>query len=410
MTALCKKTKASSLPTVLVISVLIMIIILMALEFWNINSFYYIRYHFEKQQKMHLSSTLSILCNDSLLSKKISTDKKYQLYDEDECSLVYLDVYPWGLYECINMYNYDKSIHTAHLIGKSQDNYRSPAIWVCDRDHSISLSGEAEIFGELFLPKNGINYMNSIFDSFRGDLISATNIHTSDKDFPPIDSTYLQLMRDLRNISVPISQLPSRYHSFSNDIIYASITENDKIYAKGRVVLYGNNVRISSSCKISDIILVARHVTIESGFSGALQILASDTVEIENNVYLHYPSGVYIHGDRDKAYLHIGSNSSIEGYAYIEGNVEGGNGFVVDIHYRQEKGSKLSGLLFVDGIAHLEGTVIGAAYLKECYYLSGENMYSGLLYNAKIMRSESIAFPFLFKNSEFNKKCIKKIE
>ncbi|MCM1722619.1 hypothetical protein [Bacteroides ovatus] len=405
-----RKLKASSLPTVLVISILLMILILMAFDFWNINSFYYIRYHSDKQQRMHLSSVLSIFCNDSLLSEQMKIDKKYQLYEEDEHSVVYMDVCPWGLYECINMYNFDKSLHAAYLIGKSQDIYRSPSLWVCDRDHSISLSGETEISGEIFLPKSGINYMNTNFDSFRGNIIPTTKIHTSNKDLPPIDSTYLKFMRELRNLPIPRSQIPPEYHSFSNDIIYASVNDNEDISAKGKIILYGDKVRISSSSKISDIILIARYVTIESGFSGALQIMASDTVEIEEGVYLHYPSGVYIHGDRNKAFLHIAPDSNIEGYAIIEGNIEGGNGFVVDIHYRQEKGSLFSGLLFVDGITHLEGAVSGAAYLKECYYLSGENMYSGLIYNAKITRSKNIAFPLLFKENKFNKKNIKKIE
>lgn len=382
----------------------------MAFDFWNINSFYYIRYHSDKQQRMHLSSVLSIFCNDSLLSEQMKIDKKYQLYEEDEHSVVYMDVCPWGLYECINMYNFDKSLHAAYLIGKSQDIYRSPSLWVCDRDHSISLSGETEISGEIFLPKSGINYMNTNFDSFRGNIIPTTKIHTSNKDLPPIDSTYLKFMRELRNLPIPRSQIPPEYHSFSNDIIYASVNDNEDISAKGKIILYGDKVRISSSSKISDIILIARYVTIESGFSGALQIMASDTVEIEEGVYLHYPSGVYIHGDRNKAFLHIAPDSNIEGYAIIEGNIEGGNGFVVDIHYRQEKGSLFSGLLFVDGITHLEGAVSGAAYLKECYYLSGENMYSGLIYNAKITRSKNIAFPLLFKENKFNKKNIKKIE
>lgn len=402
--------KASSLPIILVISVLIMILILMAFEFWNINSFYYIRYHSAKQQKMHLSSALSIFCNDSLLSEQMKINKKYQLYEEDEFSTVYIDVYPWGLYECINMNNLDKSLHAAYLIGKSQDIYRSPALWICDRNHSISLSGETEISGEIFLPKSGINYMNTNFDSFRGKIIPTTKIHTSNKDLPPIDSTYLQLMRDLRDRPMPRSHIPPKYHSFSNDIIYASVNDNEDIFAKGRIILYGDKVRISSSSKISDIILIARHVTIESGFSGALQIMASDTVEIEKDVYLHYPSGVYIHGDRNRAFLHINTNSNIEGYAIIEGNVEGENGFVVDIHYRQEQGSQLTGLLFVDGIAHLEGSVSGATYLKECYYLSGENMYSGLIYSVKITRNENISFPFLLQERKFNKKSIKKIE
>lgn len=407
-----KRFKASSLPIVLVISVLIMILILMAFEFWNINSFYYIRYHSVKQQKMHLSSVLSAFCNDSILSEQMKEEKKFQLYEDDTHSIVSIDSYLWGLYECVRMHNFDNSIHAVHLIGKAQDMRSSPAIWICERDHSISLSGNAEISGKFFAPKNGLTYINLNFDSFRGQIIPSTNIRVSSKNLPTVDSTYLQSTRDLKKLPVSESdQIPEYYHSFLNAPIYASIKNADEIlYAKGRLVLYGDKVRIKSSCKISDIILIARYVTIESGFSGSLQIMATDTVEIGKGTYLHYPSGVYIHGDKNKAYLHINQDSQIEGYAIIEGNVEGGNGFIVDIHYRQEKGSQLSGLLFVDGIAHLEGTVLGAAYLKECYYLSGENMYSGLIYNAKIMRSDNLAFPFLFKDSRYDRKRMKKIE
>lgn len=74
-----KRLNASSLPIVLVISVLVMILILIAFEFWNINSFYYIRYHSVKQQKMHLSSALSIFCNDSILSEQIKNEKKISI-------------------------------------------------------------------------------------------------------------------------------------------------------------------------------------------------------------------------------------------------------------------------------------------------------------------------------------------
>lgn len=338
--------------------------------------------------------------------------KKYQLYEDDDHSIVYLDSYSWGMYECVKTHNFDKSLHAAHFIGKSQDTYHSPAIWVCDRNHAISFSGETEISGDLYLPKNGLSYINLNFDSFRGGIVPSTSLYTSNKDFPLVDSTYLQIMRAL--IDPPahmLNEIPFHYHSFLNDPLYASVMDvEEDFYAKGRVIFYGDKVRIHSSSKISDIILIARCVTIESGFSGSLQIMASDTVEINEGVSLHHPSGVYIYGDRDKAYLHISSGSHLKGYAIVEGNAEGGNGFVVDIHYRQDKGSQLTGLLFVDGIAHLEGTVLGAAYVKECFYLSGENMYSGLIYNGIIRRSNNLAFPFLFKDSEFNRKIVKKLE
>ena len=384
----------------------------MAFEFWNINSFYYIRYHSVKQQKMHLSSVLSIFCNDSILSEQMNKEKKFQLYDEDSHSIVNIDSYSWGMYKCVILHNFDSTAHVVYFVGKAQDMGRSPAIWICDRDHPISLSGNAEISGKFFAPPKGLSYINLNFDSFRGQIIPSMNIYVSNKDLPAIDSTHIQSMRSLKNLHASISdQIPEHYHSFLNDPIYASLKNTNKnLYAKGRLVVYGDKVRITSSSKISDIILVARYVTIESGFSGSLQIMATDTVLIEKGAYLHYPSGVYIHGDKNKAYLHVGTDSKMEGYAIIEGNVEGMNGFVANIHYRQEKESQLTGLLFVDGIAHVEGTVMGAAYLKECYYLSGENMYSGLIYNAKIVRNDNIAFPFFFEDSGFNRKKVKKIE
>ena len=389
-----------------------MIIVLIAFEFWNMDSFYYLRYHSEKQQKMHLSSALSIFCNDSVLAEQMRTEKKYQLYPEDEHSLVFLQPSLWGLYECVGISNFDHSIDAVYLVGKSQDTYNSPALWVCERDHPISLSGEAKISGELFLPKSGLSYINLNFDTFRGEIIPSTVIHTSDKDLPRVDSVYLQSLRTLKNPPASLSnEVPSRYHSFLNEPVYASVTgTSDELYAKGKIILYGDKVHLDATSKISDIILVARYVTIESGFSGALQIMASDTIEIEKGAYLHYPSGIYMHGNKDKAYLHVGLGSRIEGYIVVEGNVEGGDGFVVDVHYRQDKDSQLTGLLYVDGIAHLEGTIRGAAYLKECYYLSGENMYSGLIYGGKIIRSDALAFPFLFKESGYNRKSVKKIE
>lgn len=384
----------------------------MAFQFWNINSFYFLRYHSIKQQKMHLSSALSIFCNDSLFPDQIKIEEKYQLYEEDEHSVVYLDYYPWGLYECVSASTFDHSMRTIHLVGKSQDTYYSPALWVCDRDHSISLSGTAQISGKIFLPKNGINYTQLNFDSYRGQIISSDFIHTSNKELPPIDSTYIKLMEGLKTPPLSLSdKIPTHYHSFSNDPIYALVPENDEdLYAKGRLILYGDKVRISSSWKMSDILLVARHVTVESGFSGALQIIASDTVVIEKGAYLHSPSGVYLHGNSDKTYLHVCADSRLEGYAVVEGDVDGSEGFIVDIHYRQDRGSILSGLLYVNGIAHLEGIISGAAYLKECYYLSGENMYSGLIYDGKIIRGDNLAFPIFFKKSKFNRKIIKKIE
>lgn len=407
-----KYLTASALPTVLVISILILIVIAMGFQYWNINSFYYLRYHAMKQQKMHLSSALILFCSDSTFSTQIKEQKQYQIYEDDKQSVVHLDYFPWGLYECINTSNFDESIRTTHFIGKSQDTYQSPALWVCEGDHAISLSGESELLGNLFLPKSGINYISLDFASYVGKIIPYTSIRTSDKELPQIDSTYIKLMDNLRKRPALLSEeIPSHYYSFFNEPIYRALPNTDEaLYAKGRLVLYGDRVRVPASWKISDVLLVGKHVTIEEGFSGAMQIIATDTVIIEKGAYLHQPSGVYLRGNENKTYLHLCEGSHLEGYALVEGDEEGREGFVVDIHYRQDEGARLTGLLYVNGIAHVEGEIVGAAYMKECYYLSGEHMYTGLIYNARITRSNNLAFPVLFKNSVYRRQKMKKIE
>lgn len=407
-----QKFKASSLPAVIVISVLVLILILISFQLWNMNAFYYARYHFIKQQKFNLSSAITLYCNDSLFDNRLDNEGKFQLYNEDPHSVVYLNHHYWGAYECVNAQIFDQSISSVRFLGKVQDTFRSLALWLCDRDISLSLSGEAELSGRLFLPKNGVLYTSLHSDDYRGKIIPATYIHESEEKLPPVDSTFVKRMAIYMKLPSSFSDtIPSHYYSFLNDPICAYISDrNEGLYAKGKLILYGDKIVIPSSCQLSDILLVARHVTIESGFSGSIQILATDTVLIEKGVYLHYPSGVYLNGNDNKTYLHILQDAHVEGYAIVNGNAEGGNGFLVDIHYRQEKGSQLLGLLYVDGIAHLEGSISGSAYLKHCYYLSGESMYSGLIYNGKIRRNNNVAFPFLFKESGYKRKEIKRVD
>lgn len=122
----------------------------------------------------------------------MSEEEKYQLYEEDEHSVVYLESFSWGLYDCVNLSNFDRSIKASYLLGKYKDNYRTPALWLCEREHAISLSGDASIKGKAFLPKNGINYLQLNFDNFRGELLPSSSIRTSNKELPLIDSVYIK--------------------------------------------------------------------------------------------------------------------------------------------------------------------------------------------------------------------------
>ncbi|MDR0938385.1 MAG: hypothetical protein LBN29_03370 [Mediterranea sp.] len=395
-----KKVSASALPTVLVISVLLLVIVLMAFELWNANTFYYIRYHARKQQEMHLTSALTLYRNDSLLAGRLLEGNAYQLYEDDPRSAVILREQPWGLYERVDAANADSTAAASWLVGKARDIPTRPALWICDREHSLTLAGEAGVDGEAYLPKSGLNYGMFHQRPYSGEPLATARIRTAGKELPAIDSAAVRRMDAL------LSASPREGEPIS------ALSDEGDAPSRRQTSLYGDKVKIPGSWKLTDVLLIARHVTVEAGFSGSMQIVASDTVIIEEGATLRYPSGVYLHGrgGKNKTHLHLCADARLEGYAIVFGDADGSDGFAVDIHYRQEKGSRLSGLLYVDGTAHVEGAVSGAAYLKECYFLTDEEMYAGLLFNARFERSDDRAFPLLFRNGGYQRRVAKRLE
>ncbi len=406
-----RKIQASILPTVMIISVLICLFILFVFTLFDLNALFYSNYHTVRQQKEHLNSAFVLYVNDSLLLERLAeNNNEYQLYEDQPSSSVCFDIKAWGLYElvCINTIN--KKYHSIRLLGKEQDCDKEVALWVCNRDMPLSLGGNTEIDGAVFAPMNGINNIQLGGNLFSGKQIEDCNISISGKDLPDVDSSYIRRIDSLSKWK-EISPLPlkiEQYYSFEKEtssFLLPKTTEG--LILRGNLILYADEVTISSESQLSDVILVARKVIVEDGFIGSLQILASDTVIVKNNVKLRYPSGIYLRGNVGKTYLNIGQQSCLEGYAIVFGSIERGAKLTVDSNYRQESSAILRGLLYVDGIADMNGTFYGAVYVKECYYLPENGIYAGTLYNVKIKRDQRISYPFFFKKSAYERREIK---
>lgn len=100
-------------------------------------------------------------------------------------------------------------------------------------------------------------------------------------------------------------------------------------------------------------------------------------------------------------------NSTLDGYAVIFGTTENNTESYIERNFQQDPTATFNGLLYVDGVAQLEGKNYGGIYLKECYYISSAEMHSTTICNAKIYRNNQIGFPFFFKQSEYKRKEMK---
>jgi hypothetical protein len=140
-----------------------------------------------------------------------------------------------------------------------------------------------------------------------------------------------------------------------------------------------------------------------------LQIIARDTVIIEEGAELRYPSGVYLKGDREKVHLSIGAHSRLEGYAVVvtKSDDTALSGLNIPCNYRQDESAGFRGLLYVDGTADIRGTLSGGIYLTEGYYLPPGGIYAGTVYNARIGRDSIIAYPLLLRDNKEKRREIK---
>ena len=398
-----KHFSAHILPTVLVVSIIILILVVLTFSLLDLNSLHYSHYHFSKQQKYHLDSAIELYCHDSLLLSSLEPDSSCQLYPDDHFSKVYYGMSQWGLYECLDVANYNKKISKKKLFGKHIENKFKASFWINNRNRALSISGQTKLEGKLYVPGGGINYINVNSSYYSGDLIPDSIIRVSENELPKLDSLNMMYIENLINQTShkafeTLRKEDQLSNSFDNNARYLLAKDDlENIHLSGKLILVGNELTIFPSANIKDIILICSKVTIKEGFWGSLQIFARDSAIIENDVFLSFPSGIYIHGDSCQSYLRMGNHSSIDGYAIIMNKIENDE---LHSNFKMDANAMIRGLLYVDGSAEINGCVKGATYINDCFYKPNEEyFYAATLYDAKICRDDYFPYPLFFEGS-----------
>lgn len=402
--------KATTLPVVMVISVLILLVVLFVYSLWDMNFLYYASYRYKRQQQENLNSATVLYNNDSTFLRDYNREKTFRLYETDSTSTVHFLIRQWGFYECLHVSSHDRNFSSIRLIGKRQEcNYRA-SFWLCDRNRALSLSGETKIRGKIFIPLNGINYTEIDGEYYKGEELPYSLLGIAEAQLPLIDSASLvfpKSLKEYRGLSVELPEATDSYYSFRDSAHYFNVTEDrDNIILQGNAVLFADELKIPASSKISEAIIIARKVTIEEGFAGSMQIFCSDSVLIEENVTLQYPSGIYVDAGIDYPFVSLSDRSEINGYVIILGKRKDEE--LLFPCYSQSPEALLRGLLYVDGTTNIQGELSGAVYLKDCFFTANRNVYAGTLYNTRISRNDNIAYP-VFLSGEYTRKEIKSI-
>ncbi|MDR1755734.1 MAG: hypothetical protein LBR65_02080 [Culturomica sp.] len=405
-----KETKAvlsaSVLATVLVAGTLLLLAVLGVFLLWDLHTGQAAAYHRKKQLQLHVESGFVLYAADSVAGSRMVQDSVYRLYEEEGNACLRAERYLWGLYEVVTVATVEGNASSVRMFGKAHPGPQHPALWVCNRRKAISFAGTTALFGEAWLPENGLQYVQMHARFFEGKPVEKEQIKTSGEQLPATDPA-------VRKNTEALWQLPEDTLSGGNLSVRRSFREaalcvgiaGERLEgdARGRVILRGEHLVIGSESRLQDILIVAASVRIESGFTGKVQVFARDSVVLEEKVLLEYPSGIYLQGEAPEGYLKMGEACEVNGYVIVEGTapLKGRP----KARYIQPENTRIRGLLWVNGIAQVQGSITGSVWLCESYYFAPEGFYSNIFYNARFFATDHFPYP-LWQESAYERRCV----
>lgn len=380
--------RGSVLPTVVVVSVLILTGLLGLLALWEHETLLFARSNRLRQARADVESTYALYRLHPDVLSETATDG-YLLYDSLPQSRVQVDVRPWGLYETVRVTTADSLLSTCRIFGAAP--HPAQTIFYADNRSSLTLAGKTVLHGQFRLPQNGLVYGRVNSDFFCGEQIPQSAIQHSEAAMPAPQIAAEKRIEELFALSEnapSIAPPDSLRRSFVRDSTLCFHLRNAEVGGClwcGNIILYADELRIDASCRMEHILICARKVTVGAGARLAVQIFARDTVCIEARAVLEYPSGVYSQG-----YAEIGDAAQVNGYVIVRDTMQRKE---FTANYRQWRTARVRGLVWVEGTAQVQGMVCGRLWLRCAAYFSPQGYYQDLLYDATLLENAQTTQP-----------------
>jgi hypothetical protein len=383
--------KASALYMVIVIA-LVMAITCSSL----IVAAYFYKMQYQKsfrmgQLQLNAASGINILLGSKI---DFSSKHKVSLFGQPNDTVV-LERSPWGLYDVgtAQAFIQKDTLSRTCSIGNSIDSTQWSALYIIDEDRNISVSGKTSIQGVVYIPKAGIKeaYVNN--QAYQGDKrLVIGDKRKSDRTLPVLNNTVLLRLQkmsqkaDRSNDSLLILQ-DSVKQSFLKPALYFDLGKNAFTLSnnlEGHIFIRSDTtITISSTARLQNILVLAPAIKVESGFHGSCQLFATDSILVEANCRLDYPSvlGVLNFGEKaiGQRKLSISSGSSVTGVIFTYEKAKNELMPVLDLG----KEVVLTGQVYAQGLFNYQdGTVIhGSVYTTRFLYQTSYTRYENYLIN-----------------------------
>jgi len=306
----------------------------------------------------------------------------------------------WGIFETYRAESKFKKIKFTKvaLVGGGLEK-DFPALYLKDNDRPMIIAGSAKITGSAYLPKQGIRPGGISGRFFQNRIPVFGSTRESGKTLPQVDggvkANLKQMLMDDKTKS-SVEQLRFKpnlvaTNSFESptQYIYGDVLRFSEGELKGNIVVKTQgSITIGKGCTIQDVVFVAPRITVEDGFTGRLQALATEELQIGKEVILGYPSALIV--DRENSsnpknrrapHILIRDGTKINGVLGYFGSNED------NVLYPQivvSEKALIQGEVFCEKALELKGTVLGKVATDSFIAMENGSIYQNHLFNGTI--------------------------
>jgi len=290
---------------------------------------------YKKQERMqrlqnNLSSGMTVIMDHNFPLDSAVNTSLFEITNDS----IRLEKKRWGIYQVglVKAWVNKDSLGKAFLLGfKLKDSLQ--VLFLADQGRPLTISGKTKIIGTAYLPQSGVKagYVDTL--GYTDKTLVYGLVKKSKQSLPELDRITLTYIRSLltENIKSGSSQIirveagglanDDTTNSFFNPCLKVHLKKNASDLSSksitGNVIVFSDTtITVGHDSKLDKAILIAPYVSIQPGFKGVVQVIASDSITLGNRVELSYPSALLLlknDSAKHQVKIRIGKDCKIEG-------------------------------------------------------------------------------------------------
>ena len=408
------KLKGGALYIALIICIVISIILSVFILIAHFNQRQIISRTGNEQLAWNLRSAFHLAQSDQFLYTLNNRWFKYGLTDDS----LKIKTLQWGAYQLIaaQSKNSHQLLSEAGLYGSCPS--KDTALFIEDSGRPVNLAGTILFNGNVYFPATG--YRPAYIEGAGAVIDPSVNhfVKRSGGSLPLLKKTLVDRWR--QQIKNPESFTDS-LGSLDQPLICKAFSANTLLIRSGNLNLSGcrlfHNIKlvangeilVDSTTRLDNVLLIAAKVRFKKGFKGVVQVIASDSVILEEGCYLSYPSSLTVVNDESTGNhlkgIFIGEKVRVEGSMIAVNNTSTAQKVIVTT----KKDCALYGFVYSSDYGSIQGSLYGSLFCAKLLLQTPSAVYENHLLNCTIDARHymvSLYIPAVFEKSKALK-CVK---